>query len=44
VARKREVSDPGSGIAVFAFRLDNQQGEPTQEGEQVFLVKRRPTA
>jgi acyl dehydratase len=43
VKSKREVSDPGRGIVVFDFRLTNQRDELVQEGEHVFMVKRRPT-
>jgi acyl dehydratase len=42
VKDKREVSDPASGIVTFAFRLTNQSDDLVQEGEHVFLVKRRP--
>jgi acyl dehydratase len=41
VVGKREVSDPATGIVTFGFRLTDQSGELAQEGEQVFLVKRR---
>ena len=44
VASKREASDGASGIVAFSFRLTNQRDELVQEGEHVFLVKRRSAA
>lgn len=42
VASKREVTNPGHGIVVFAIRIHNQDGVLVQEGEHVFMVRRRP--
>jgi acyl dehydratase len=41
VTGKREVSDPTAGIVTFGLRLTNQDDALVQEGEHVFLVKRR---